>query len=128
MNRALLPLLVLAAALTGLGEEPPVTHPFEQEAWPGPATAIDTHVLAVLDAKGIEPANPCSDAVFARRVYLDVIGTLPRPPELRAFFEDTRQRIHDLAEHSCSGSIFLPIQLDPSYSAFRHTLLNNLGI
>ena len=36
---------------------------------------------------GIHPAI-CSDAVFVRRVYLDVIGTLPTPAEVRTFLAD----------------------------------------
>jgi hypothetical protein len=37
---------------------------------------------------GIQPANPCSDEVFVRRVYLDVIGTLPTPEEASQFLSD----------------------------------------
>ena len=67
-----------------------VALPFEQEAWSTPANAIDTAVFAGLAARGILPANPCSDAVFIRRVYLDVIGTLPDPRDVRAFLNDRR--------------------------------------
>ncbi len=37
---------------------------------------------------GIQPANLCSDGVFVRRVYLDVIGTLPTPQEASQFLMD----------------------------------------
>jgi hypothetical protein len=37
---------------------------------------------------GISPAPLCSDAVFVRRVYLDVIGTLPTAEETRKFLQD----------------------------------------
>jgi len=45
-------------------------------------------VLAKLKAKGITPANPCSDEVFLRRVFVDVIGTLPKPQEVQSFLQD----------------------------------------
>ena len=37
---------------------------------------------------GIEPASLCSDGVFVRRVYLDVIGTLPTAEEASQFLLD----------------------------------------
>jgi hypothetical protein len=64
--------------------------PFETATWPVPTNQVDAHVLAALDARGIKPARPCSDAVFIRRVYLDVIGTLPEPDAVRAFLRDRR--------------------------------------
>ena len=61
---------------------------FEILAAPTPQGRIDELVFAKWKPLGIEPANPCSDAVFLRRVYLDVIGTLPTVQEARAFFND----------------------------------------
>ena len=55
-------------------------------------TRLDTLVLSTLQKKGILPANLCSDAVFVRRVYLDVIGTLPEPEEVRDFLQSTNPR------------------------------------
>ncbi|MHC4110813.1 MAG: DUF1553 domain-containing protein [Planctomycetota bacterium] len=49
---------------------------------------IDNLVIATLRKQGIEPANMCSDEVFIRRVYLDVIGTLPTAQEARTFILD----------------------------------------
>ncbi len=54
-----------------------------------PANRIDSIVQAMLEKRGVEPAPPCSDEVFVRRVYIDVIGTLPEPSEITAFLEDT---------------------------------------
>jgi hypothetical protein len=48
---------------------------------------IDTLLMANLRKRGIQPANVCSDPVFIRRVYLDVIGTLPEPQEVRQFLQ-----------------------------------------
>jgi hypothetical protein len=58
-----------------------------------PVTAngtIDALVLSKLATEGVEPAPLCSDAVFVRRVFFDVIGTLPEPQEVTSFLEDTR--------------------------------------
>ncbi len=51
---------------------------------------IDEIVLARLDSLGIQPAGPCTDAVFVRRTYLDVIGTLPTAEEAARFLMDRR--------------------------------------
>ena len=52
---------------------------------------IDKLVTATLRKKGIEPANLCSDEVFIRRVYLDVIGSLPEPQDVRRFLNAPHQ-------------------------------------
>jgi len=53
-----------------------------------PAGRIDELVLARLRAQKLPPSELCSDAVFIRRVYLDAIGTLPTPVEVRSFLAD----------------------------------------
>jgi hypothetical protein len=82
--------LLLAIALT-LG---PVAaaglNPFETPNASVPEYRIDELVFAQLKKLGIPPANVCSDAVFVRRVYLDVIGTLPTAAEAKEFLLDTR--------------------------------------
>src|ERR1019366_1812154 len=53
------------------------------------ANRIDELVFGKLKEKGITPAAPCSDGAFVRRVYLDVIGTLPTAQEAKAYLKDT---------------------------------------
>jgi len=84
-----LPVLVLTALSATAGESGRA-NPFEAGTWSQPASFIDSCVLAALRKNGIEPAPPCSGAVFVRRVYLDVIGTLPEPAEVVAFLADQR--------------------------------------
>jgi len=65
-----------------------LARPFEMDLWPIPETQLDAWVLQVQQQKGIAAANPCSDEVFCRRVFLDVIGTLPQTEETLAFLAD----------------------------------------
>jgi hypothetical protein len=62
--------------------------PFETPGTYKPKNKIDTFVVATLHKKGIRPANLCSDAVFIRRVFLDVNGSLPEPQEVRRFLKN----------------------------------------
>ena len=49
---------------------------------------IDDFVSAKLQKLNIHPSELCGDEDFLRRVYLDVIGTLPTVEEARAFLAD----------------------------------------
>ena len=60
---------------------------FESAGTPVPVEPIDKLVAANLTSLGIQPVL-CSDAVFVRRVYLDVTGTLPTAAEARNFIQD----------------------------------------
>ena len=60
--------------------------PYESNLALAPATRIDELVFSKLRKSNIQPANVCSDAVFVRRVYLDVIGTLPQRWRRRVSF------------------------------------------
>lgn len=75
-----------AAALGALASEI-ASNIFESPAPPTPAGQLDKIVFAKLSSLGIQPVL-CSDAVFVRRAYLDVIGTLPTAKEAKEFLQD----------------------------------------
>jgi hypothetical protein len=56
----------------------------------GGTNPVDRLLSPYFTQAGWSPPRPVSDRVFARRVYLDVIGLLPTPEELRAFERDRR--------------------------------------
>jgi len=66
----------------------PAPSPFENASDVRAGTRIDALVFSRLSRLGMRPAHLCSDAVFVRRVYLDVIGTLPTAQEARDFLAD----------------------------------------
>lgn len=49
---------------------------------------IDEFAVAEWQRLGAKPAPLADDATFLRRVYLDLIGTLPSPAEVRKFLAD----------------------------------------
>lgn len=80
--------VMLWAALAGAGTEASPTGIFESQTAPAPQGKIDEVVFGRLQELGIPPAHVCSDGVFVRRAYLDVIGTLPTAQEAREFLLD----------------------------------------
>jgi len=56
----------------------------------GLSNPIDLLLQAHLKSLGVDLGHSIPDAVFARRVYLDVVGLLPTPSELDTFLADTR--------------------------------------
>ena len=54
-----------------------------------PNNFIDEFVLAKLEKLNIRPSALTTDDVFMRRIYLDTIGRLPTPEEIKAFLADT---------------------------------------
>jgi len=91
-RNALMAVLAVAAVLAtacAAGAAGPAAGPFDGVEFT-PAGTIDKLVLKTLRANKVEPARLCSDAVFLRRVHLDVIGTLPEPRTVRDFLADRR--------------------------------------
>ncbi len=88
MKRSLVLVVVLAAAMAERAEAGSSLSPFESNSEPAPQSRIDELVLGRLRQLGITPAKVCSDGVFVRRAYLDVIGTLPTADEARQFLKD----------------------------------------
>src|SRR5262249_5135274 len=57
---------------------------------PGSANGnpVDRFIDAYFAAHKVKSREPVSDAVFARRVYLDVVGLLPSDADLKKFVAD----------------------------------------
>ena len=85
MKTPVISVLVLAAVLTGTIAARAQIGPFESPAKLAPESEIDQLVFNRLKQLDIQPANLCSDAVFVRRAYLDVIGTQPSAREASSF-------------------------------------------
>jgi Protein of unknown function (DUF1553)/Protein of unknown function (DUF1549) len=79
-------LLVLTLlAITSASAFAATTDPYQVTAPATSTNRIDQLVFARMPSA---PATTCSDAVFVRRVYLDVIGTLPGAEEAKEFIAD----------------------------------------
>jgi len=91
MNTAFVCAVVLLAVPGGDAAPETTANVFESAVPPTPDSPLDKIVFARLSSLGIQPAL-CSDAVFVRRVYLDVIGTLPTAQEAREFIQDPDTR------------------------------------
>ena len=76
------------SALFGASAQGEILSPYQSRDPLTPRNQIDELVFGRLEQLGIQPANICSDGVFVRRAYLDVIGTLPTAEEARKFILD----------------------------------------
>ena len=81
--------LLVLIALVGAEPTEPSSGLFESPASLAPECRIDELVFARLKQLEVQPARVCSDEVFVRRVYLDVLGTLPTAQEARDFLRDS---------------------------------------
>ncbi len=88
MDASHLSSLALAAGPREVASSQAKPGPFESDGDLIPGSQIDKAVFARLRELGIQPARLCSDAVFLRRVFLDVIGTLPTAREAKEFLAD----------------------------------------
>ena len=72
-----------------------VTAPYEQPAKADavaafrPRNFIDERVSEKLRELNLPPSGRCSDEEFIRRAFIDTIGVLPKPEELRSFLAET---------------------------------------
>jgi hypothetical protein len=84
----------LTAAAAGTNAAPPgeARNPYETQQAPTPLNEIDQLVFAQLKKLGLPPAKVCTEAVFIRRAYLDVLGILPTAQEVRAYLKDQNPR------------------------------------
>ena len=80
--------LWIATALAAAASDRPPVPPFETGAPLAAHGKIDEIVFDRWKELAIQPARPCSDEVFLRRAYLDVIGTLPTAEEASQFLAD----------------------------------------
>jgi hypothetical protein len=81
-------LLPCALAMMAVAAEKPPVRPYEAASFSTAESGIDRIVFEAQRKAGIQAAAPCSDEVFVRRAYLDVIGLPPTAAEARAFFAD----------------------------------------
>ena len=81
--------LILAAFLAATAGAQ--TNVFESPTTPIAESRLDKLVFSGLARMNVRPVL-CSDAVFVRRAFLDVIGTLPTAGEAREFIEDTNTK------------------------------------
>lgn len=79
----------LAALSWVAGAGVTLVEPFESANGP-PSSTLDRLVEERLTKAGIEIGPSCSDAVFLRRVHLDLTGSLPEPEAVRTFLDDRR--------------------------------------
>ena len=97
MTRLMVLAVFVAAQHASMADGPPTV--FEKAGEPPVAGQIDRLVFAKLAADGLRPARLCSDAVFVRRAYLDVLGVLPTADEVRTFLQakapDKRAKLID---------------------------------
>jgi hypothetical protein len=52
------------------------------------AKDVDAALAEAWKAQGVQPTQRCSDEEFVRRVYLDVVGTIPSAAQTEAFLSD----------------------------------------
>lgn len=90
MKHSLRPVAIAVLALLACVACAQEASPYEAATWPIPLSPLDAPVLATLQKQNLDLRRPCSDGVFIRRAFVDVIGTLPQPQEVQAFLDDTR--------------------------------------
>ncbi|MGC8989246.1 MAG: DUF1549 and DUF1553 domain-containing protein, partial [Verrucomicrobiia bacterium] len=90
LARVVLGSMFPVGAWTAAHDPGKIVVPFESVQAGTPETEIDKLVFNRLQELGLSPAPICSDAVFVRRAWLDLAGTLPTAAEAREFIIDRR--------------------------------------
>src|SRR5207249_962753 len=72
---------------------------------------IDREVFSKLERLNMAPSALSSDAEFLRRVYLDTIGSLPEPEDVRKFLADRdpkkrEKKIDELLSHPLHAALW----------------------
>jgi len=86
------PVFFLVALAATAAPAPSLT-PYEGPAVSRPQNRIDELVFGRLETLGMQPTRLCTDSVFIRRLYLDVIGTLPTAPPLPMAFRNAARTV-----------------------------------
>lgn len=88
MKSSLASAVVFLAVTAGIvmAEAMPIV--YEIPVPPKPVTQLDRIVLSKLSMMTVSP-RLCSDGVFVRRAYLDILGIIPTAKEAREFIEST---------------------------------------
>lgn len=88
MRLSLFAIFIVTAADVAAGAERALNPTFESATPLSVQSPIDARVFDRLRRLDIQPAKLSSDAVFLRRAFLDVIGTLPTAQEASQFLAD----------------------------------------
>ncbi|MCF6176117.1 MAG: DUF1553 domain-containing protein [Victivallaceae bacterium] len=83
-------LLVLSLDYSAVAASKRLVKPFESSLVFRKVNPIDKYILDGLNKQRLTPAALCSDEVFVRRVFLDIIGTIPSGNEVTRFLKDRR--------------------------------------
>ncbi|MEM7235545.1 MAG: DUF1549 and DUF1553 domain-containing protein, partial [Planctomycetota bacterium] len=67
---------------------------FDEPKWPA-NNYVDELIHQKLRKLRIKPSELCTDAVFVRRAYVDIVGTLPSPEEFDRFVKDESPKKRD---------------------------------
>ncbi len=90
-NMRLMSAVVFVCVLFCMGVGVSAADPFKSGTGFIARNHIDELTMSTWNKRNMKPADMCSDEVFLRRIYLDMIGTLPEPFELRNFLKDSRR-------------------------------------
>ena len=84
--------------------------------------AIDALLEGALAQAGVQPNERCSDEIFLRRIYLDVIGRIPTADEAQAFLGcESRDKRADLIDELLASEGYVSHQFNYFADLLRAT-------